>query len=100
MNWEPQVNYFGIASNFILRGEDFRISYNPNTKTATVIDAFCGEENADGSFQETAILKDNKYYILNGDHRKEYEELLPQGFDACHNYYLSKPELKSGWSTD
>jgi hypothetical protein len=28
-----------------------------------------------------------KFYILNGDHRKQYEEIIEQGFHKCLSYY-------------
>lgn len=27
------------------------------------------------------------FYILNGDHRKEYEKLAPEGFESCLKYF-------------
>ncbi|MGG1263817.1 hypothetical protein [Brevibacillus laterosporus] len=28
-----------------------------------------------------------KFYILNGDHRKQYVEIIEQGFDKCLSYF-------------
>lgn len=28
-----------------------------------------------------------KFYILNGDHRKQYAKIIDQGFDKCLSYY-------------
>lgn len=28
-----------------------------------------------------------KFYILNGDHRKQYAEIINQGFQACLSYF-------------
>lgn len=28
-----------------------------------------------------------KFFILNGDHRKQYEEIIEQGFHECLSYY-------------
>lgn len=83
----------GIADeNHVLKKENFYISYNP--KPCATLPGFA----SDGGGDETAIVKDGKFYILNGDFRKEYEELVDQGFDACYNFFKSKPELKSSWS--
>jgi hypothetical protein len=42
-----------------------------------------------------------KCLILNGDFRKQYEEVLDQGYDACYNLYQSlKAEHGSSWSED
>ncbi len=38
------------------------------------------------------------WYILNGDHREIYADLIDQGFDKCYDYFCSKPEQKSSWS--
>lgn len=80
------------TGNYILKAEDFFISYNPNP--GGMISSFAGD---DGSV-ETAIVKGENYYILNGDFREEYEALVDEGFDVCYNFFLSKPELKSSWS--
>lgn len=28
-----------------------------------------------------------KFYILNGDHREQYKQIIEQGFDRCLSYY-------------
>lgn len=89
MKWE----YNG--HNHVLEGSDFRISYL-NMGDAVLHSLGWGVD--EGHIGETALIKDGKYYILNGDHRKEYEVLVDQGFVACYNYFLSKPDEKSSWS--
>lgn len=85
----------GISeANSVLKAEGFYISYNPGTGMKF---SFFAGDNGVGS-DETALVKDRNFYILNGDHRKEYEELVDKGFDVCYDYFLSKPELKSSWS--
>jgi hypothetical protein len=69
----------------------FRSNFQPNTYQFGGL--FAGEVK-----QETAICKDDNYYILNGDHRDEYEKLVPKGFEVCKAYFDSKPELRSSWS--
>lgn len=51
---------------------------------------------------ETAIITKSPWLclILNGDHRKEYEQLVDQGYEACYNYFLAHPEQKSSWSEE
>lgn len=72
--------------------EDFYISYNPDTRG---IDFMRGDEPL-----ETAIVKDDKYYILNGDFRAEYEEVIDKGFDACLRVYKAhKDKYDSSWTT-
>lgn len=83
------------GSNVILRRPDFFISY---LSMGDAVLRSIGWGVDEGHIGETALVKDNKYYILNGDHRKEYEVLVDQGFVACYNYFLSKPDEKSSWS--
>lgn len=49
---------------------------------------------------ETAIIvgETGKYYILNGDWREAYRELIPEGLDACMAFFHSKPQSHSTWS--
>lgn len=50
---------------------------------------------------ETALVKDSKFFILNGDFRKEYEKLGSKGWDACFKFYSKKREKHiSQWSYD
>lgn len=52
-------------------------------------------DTADG---ETAIITNGKYYILNGDWREAYRELIPEGLDACMAFFHSKAQFHSTWS--
>ena len=56
---------------------------------------------ADKGGSETAIVIDGKFYILNGDHRKAYEEALAAGgMDAVTKAYVDlEEEHKSCWTT-
>ena len=76
----------------VLNGEGFYISYNSNPG--------CGVSMfASDAGSETALCKDGDYFILNGDYRKEYEKLAPQGWDSCMEFYKEKaPEHSSSWS--
>lgn len=81
---------FWNSTNFILKGKDFYISYNPNTSSLGVFG---------GDGEETALVKDDKYYILNGDFRKEYESIVEQGFDICKEFFDKKAKNSiSDWS--
>ena len=52
-----------------------------------------------GSDRETALVKDTSYYILNGDWRKEYAELIPKGYEACKKFFDEhEAEYKNFWS--
>lgn len=85
------------GQNWMLKSEDgkFHISYNSNTHT--MISAFHG----DGAGDETAIVDNvnSQYYILNGDWRKDYEQLIDKGFKACKDFFDAHQEHKSSWSS-
>lgn len=97
--WEKLMN------NEVLKGNDFYISYNSDTTSThnvftelgNALGSFVGESFKDG--EETALCKDGKFYILDGDHRKEYERVIDKGFEECLKYFKSKPELLNNWTT-
>ena len=106
--WDIIHNPFtGGVNNFVLEGNGFHISYNPNTGSTMVgkmmdeiLNIFSPAEKKGGG-EETALCKDEKFYILNGDFRKEYEKLVPKGFDACYKFYLkNKEKYGSPFSSD
>ena len=82
------------TTNFTLKGKGFLISYNPYT--GGIFQAFAGD-NGIGS-AETAIIHKNKFYILNGDFRKEYEKRIDKGYKCCKEFFNSKKEFESSWS--
>ena len=111
LEWEVVSNSFtGLKeNNYILKGNGFYVSYNPDTgrsKIGAMFDdvlnmfrAILGEPLGGG--EETALVKDDKFYILNGDFRKEYEKLISKGFDACYKFYLKKKKkYGSSFSTE
>lgn len=56
--------------------EGFHISYNSR------------DVNIYGDVTTALVLgQTQKSYILNGDHRKQYKEIIQQGFEACLAYY-------------
>lgn len=55
---------------------------------------FSGDDNMD----ETALCKDGQFFILNGDFRKEYEELGPKGFSVCWEFFSRHQDAASSWS--
>lgn len=75
-------------------GDDsFYISYNPFTD--------CGEETALCVKINDGGLRDIDFFILLGDYRKEYQEVLNDGKDACLKKYqqlLDSGAEKSFWS--
>lgn len=78
--------------NLILEKEDFYISYNADPGGG--FSMLSGDEN-----DETALCANDEFYILNGDHRQEYEGIVDQGVEACLDYY-NKTQGKSSWSMD
>ncbi len=38
------------------------------------------------------------FYILNGDHRAAYSSLIPQGFDACLDYFKANVQHANKFS--
>jgi len=96
------------AGNEILDGDEFYISFNENKYNSVVLAPFytalttlTGDDRFMKISEETALCVDGKYYILRGDFRKEYEELVPKGLDACIKFYKkNKKKYQSIWSTD
>ena len=48
----------------------------------------------------TALVKGNmeKFYILDGNHTKQYNELVAKGFDACLDYFKDNANLINKYS--
>lgn len=90
--WQKLTSSSGLDS-FLLEGKDFFISYNPNTRKGNKF--FHGLADS-----ETSLIYEGKYYILNGDHRNEYEKLIHKGYSHCKMYYLSHGSERSMWSSD
>lgn len=85
----------GPGGNLMLDGEGFHISYQDFKNSPFGPTSF----GPDGDQPETALCKDGNYYILNGDYRSAYENLLSQGFEACLNFFQDNASAhKSSWS--
>lgn len=54
------------------------------------------EKPQDGHYWETGILKDGKFYILNGQHLDKYAQM--NSFDECMAYFKANSHIKSSWS--
>jgi hypothetical protein len=84
--------------NQTLHSQDnkFYITYNEDCNKF-IIKEFRGDTGV-----ETALVRRQHnspvFYILNGDHRKQYEKLIDKGFKACYAYFKSQKKLKSSWS--
>lgn len=77
--------------NQILEGDGFTVSYNPDCSAglAGIFDALLGI-NQD---EETALVVGDKFLILDGDHRAEYERL--EDLKSCVEYFESHSDLMS-----
>lgn len=82
-------------------GDGFTVSFKEDDENSIWGKIGVGIFNGDTP-QETALIKDThdgtKYYILNGDWRKQYEPLIPQGFEACKALFDKNQHAKSSWS--
>ena len=96
--------------NELIHGDDFYISYNHKTASeettspemfliSTLASALIGIPNG---AEETALFNTETriWYILNGDFRKQYEEVAHEGFNACLEVYKKNIQHRSDWSTD
>lgn len=65
-----------VLREHVRRG--FYVSYNFGDRT------YYGSDT-------TALVSDSmdRFYILDGDHRKQYDALLDQGWDACFAYFIA-----------
>ena len=93
-DWQFLPGLFG-GGNSTLKGEDFYISFNGNPGEGLPL---LGGDTDEG---ETALCYGGKYFILNGDFRKDYEQLLAKGFDECFKFYeKNKVTAQSSWASD
>ncbi len=103
IEWEKFKAGLMSSENYVLQGKEFYISYNKNVRSSRlggllddILHSAVGEDkNYTG--EETALVKkgeDNKFYILNGDFRKEYEKVFTKGFKACYKFYLKNKKEK------
>lgn len=85
----------GLSGNLLLRGDGFFISYASSAGLRRL-----GALGSDNGSDETALCKDGKYHILNGDFRAAYERLVPEGFEACKKFYdQQSAHADSSWSS-
>lgn len=85
--------------NLIKKYNGFKISYNPDVIKNQTWGR--GDEK-----EETALcIYDKKtkdyeiFLILNGDFRDEYEKIAKNGLKECVEFFKSKPNLHSSWTT-
>ena len=78
--------------NEVLEADGFFVSYNPDTSGI-----LCGFGAGD-EISETALIKEGKYFILNGDFRKDYSALASTGWDVCFAFFKKHKSKQSSWS--
>ena len=80
--------------NLLLQADGFFISYRPHS-VGILSGAGWDTEEASG---ETAIVFENKFFILNGDHREQYLAIAHAGLNECVSYFNANADKKSSWS--
>jgi hypothetical protein len=82
----------------MLEMDGFWISFNRNPGGG--VRMFRSDtDNGETALCRTEADGDTKFYILNGDFRKEYSELADKGFQACKDFFDSKEEHRSSWTS-
>lgn len=90
--WVRDSGPFGV--NYVLDLDGFHISFNERPGGG-----FAFFESDDGG-AETALVKGDDFFILNGDFRADYERLADGGFPDCYTFYLQNTDARSLWSDD
>ena len=90
-NYEKK-EYISCCGNTIYTYKDFIISYNPCVRES-IIELFPDSAGR----EETALTIDDKYAILNGDFREEYDKCI--NLSEAIKVYRENIQFKSEWST-
>jgi hypothetical protein len=80
-------------SNQVINKGDWYISYLPPGASVGGISAFGADEGGD----ETAICVGGKFYILNGDHREDFNK---DSLEEAMQHFRNNPSLHSSWSNE
>jgi hypothetical protein len=95
VKWVRRANPMHGSENFLLQGDGFYVSYNPDPPGG-----FGGTFGSDDGDAETALCYGGRFDILNGDFRTAYERLVPEGLEACRNFYRQQAaHADSSWTT-
>jgi len=78
--WKQPFNL--EKDHFILQGKKFHISFIEYESSPS--------QELYPRPNETALVNKNTCLILIGDYRKEYEQLISKGYNACKKFYKSK----------
>lgn len=93
------------GKNTVEAYDGFYVSFNPDPNPslddgilAPIIEMGAALAGFDEAVAETALVKDKRFYILNGDHREAYRRLGPKGWPDCIQYFMDHIDEKSDWS--
>lgn len=73
--------------NTIMEGDGFYVSYNDYD-----VDFYGSDTTA------LVLGQMERFYILNGDHRAQYQGLIRDGFDACLSYFKENLQQANKYS--
>ncbi|MGG4105197.1 hypothetical protein AAXB25_14870 [Paenibacillus lautus] len=74
--------------NQVIEGNDSPIEMDSKTYEGFYVSYNTYDRVYYGSDTTALVLGQmQKFFILNGDHRKQYEEIVEQGFEKCLSYY-------------
>ena len=83
------------GGNITLNGKGFYISFRNGMKPPpATLECF----RSDNGAHETALVRGEQFYILNGDFRQDYEKLVDIGWKVCKDFFDKNKEKASSWS--
>lgn len=86
-----------FGNNEVMKGDDtFYVSYNADALGAQDVETALVKKRKDKIHD--APWDEYDFFILNGDFRKEYKELIPQGYDVCKKFFEDNIDKRSSWS--
>ena len=107
INPAPKFAPFGTGRTQRLIGDGFWVGYSPyredpymEAEFADLLGLVAGEEVRANFGEETALHDGHCWYVLNGDHRKAFEEVITGGLPACYDLFqrLALEGHLSEWS--
>ena len=91
-----------VNGNELLKADGFSISYRSAKSSAALWGSTTSGFSPDCGGDETAIINDGKYFILNGDFRCAYIAIVDGGggADECLAFFHKKEtEHRSTWTS-